>query len=233
MELTGTGLASAVRGADVGRWLVPLRDACAHYEINTANRLAAFLAQCSHESAGFTRLVENLNYSGQGLADTWPQRYSTGARARAGTAGPVHWIPNALALRLNRRPEAIANNVYANRLGNGSEASGDGWRFRGRALLQITGRANYGAASAALGVDLIAAPQTLEEPRFAALVSAWWWHERDANRQADDADWLAVSRLVNLGNARSTAMPNGWDDRRDRTLAALDGLLAAGGSAAA
>jgi putative chitinase len=224
MELTESTLRRAVRGVDAGRWLMPLRDACARYEIETANRLAAFLAQCGHESASFTQVVENLNYSARGLADRWPQRYSTGHRSRAGATGSAHWIPNQLAVSLGRRPEAIANNVYANRLGNGSEASGDGWRFRGRALLQITGRANYRAASIALGLDFVATPELLEEPRFAALVSAWWWHEHNANVHADRADWLAVSRLVNLGSAASGAIPSGWNDRHARTITALKGL---------
>jgi putative chitinase len=215
MELTAARLERAVPRVDVECWLAPVRDACIRFEIDTTNRLAAFLAQCGHESANFTRLVENLNYSAQGLANTW-DRFSTSGR-RGGA-------PNALARRLERQPQAIANHVYADRLGNGNEASGDGWRFRGRGLIQLTGRANYRAASQALTIDLEAAPEQLEEPYLAALASAWWWHENRVNPIADARDWLGVSRAVNLGHARSTSMPVGHDDRQRRTLVALDAL---------
>ena len=126
-------------------------------EIDTPARRAAFLAQVGHESSQLTRLVENLNYSAQGLAATWPGRY----------LGP-DGQPNALALRLARNPQAIADNTYATRNGNGDEASGDGWRFRGRGLLQITGRANYRLVGEALGEPLEAEPWRLEQPVPAA-----------------------------------------------------------------
>lgn len=122
-------------------------------EIDTPARRAAFLAQVGHESSQLTRLVENLNYSAQGLAATWPGRY----------LGP-DGQPNALALRLARNPQAIADNTYATRNGNGDEASGDGWRFRGRGLLQITGRANYRLVGEALGEPLEAEPWRLSSP---------------------------------------------------------------------
>ncbi|MGF6981408.1 putative chitinase [Paraburkholderia atlantica] len=215
MDLSAAQLERALPHVDVARWHVPVRNACTAFDINTANRLAAFLAQCGHESANFTRLVENLNYSAQGLANTW-DRFSTSGR-RGGS-------PNALARRLERQPQAIANHVYADRLGNGNEASGDGWRFRGRGLIQLTGRANYRAASQALAVDLEAEPAQVEEPALAALVSAWWWSANRVNPLADAGDWLAVSRTVNLGHARSTSMPVGHDDRQARTLIALDAL---------
>lgn len=116
-----------------GVFVAALQRAMDEREIDTPARRAAFLAQVGHESSQLTRLVENLNYSAQGLAATWPSRY----------LGP-DGQPNALALRLARNPQAIADNTYATRNGNGDEASGDGWRFRGRGLLQITGRATTG-----------------------------------------------------------------------------------------
>ncbi|MBF3015179.1 glycoside hydrolase family 19 protein, partial [Pseudomonas aeruginosa] len=136
-----------------GVFVVALQRAMDEREIDTPARRAAFLAQVGHESSQLTRLVENLNYSAQGLAATWPGRY----------LGP-DGQPNALALRLARNPQAIADNTYATRNGNGDEASGDGWRFRGRGLLQITGRANYRLVGEALGEPLEAEPWRLEQP---------------------------------------------------------------------
>lgn len=213
--LTAAQLAAAVPRANVALWLGPLNDAMSEFDIGTPQRIAAFLAQCGHESADFTRLVENLNYSAQGLANTWA-RYSASGKA----GGP----PNSLARRLERQPQAIANNVYANRLGNGDEASGDGWKYRGRALIQITGLANVRAASLALNVDYVSNPDWLELPVNAARVSAWWWDANRVNAVADAGDWLGVSRAVNLGNHRSTATPHGLPDRNARTYAALDAL---------
>ena len=102
------------------------------YALNRADVFHEYIAECAHESQNFTRFVENLNYSAQGLADTWPTRYAVDKKAKPK-------VPNALALKLQRKPEAIANNCYANRMGNGNEASGDGWRYRGSGLLQMTG----------------------------------------------------------------------------------------------
>jgi putative chitinase len=216
MLITATQLLAAVPRANVAEWLGPVTDAMSEFEIDTPSRIAAFLAQCGHESADFTRLVENLNYSAEGLAATWPSRYSSTGRAGG--------KPNALALRLHRKPEAIANNVYADRLGNGNEASGDGWRYRGRGLIQLTGRANVAAASQALNVDYLSNPDWLVIPVNAARSSAWWWHANRVNSVADAGDWLGVSRAVNLGNPRSTATPVGLDDRNARTYAALEAL---------
>ncbi|HHG5650489.1 TPA: glycoside hydrolase family 19 protein, partial [Pseudomonas aeruginosa] len=131
---------------------------------------------------------ENLNYSAQGLAATWPSRY----RSADGK-------PNALALNLARHPQAIANNTYALRNGNGDEASGDGWRYRGRGLLQITGRSNYRAAGAGLGQPLEAEPELLEQPEWAALSAAWWWSTRGLNELADQGEFATITRRINGG----------------------------------
>jgi putative chitinase len=214
MILTLEQLAAAVPNASAHAWLDPINLAIDEFAIDDPRDVAAFLATCAHESADFTRLVENLNYSADGLANIWPMRYSTGMRTRAG-----RYIPNALATTLARRPEAIANNAYANRLGNGNEASGDGWRFRGRGIIQLTGRANYAAASFVLGADFVATPALVELPLNAARTAGWWWAANRASRYA--GDMLAVSKLVNLGDARAAALPLGWNERSERYTLAL------------
>jgi putative chitinase len=120
--------------APFAEWLDPLNAAMAEFGITTEARIEMFLAQCFHETNGLSVLSENLNYSAQGLANTWDRFSMNGKRGGS---------PNTLAKTLQRRPQAIANNVYANRLGNGSDASGDGFNYRGRGLIQTTGKANY------------------------------------------------------------------------------------------
>lgn len=198
---------------DVDRWVAVLNTAMARFDIATSDRAAAFLAQVAHECGVSARtervrLVENLNYSAKGLMATWPSRFPT-------------MEPATLYAR---RPEAIANRVYANRLGNGPEASGDGWRFRGRGLLQITGRANYRTAGHALAMDLEQHPELLEEPLNAALAAAYFWKANGLNELADDcaddddaADFRRISRAINGGD-------HGLEDRQarwTRTAAAL------------
>lgn len=164
-----------------------LADAMPPARIETPARVAAFLAQVGHESGGLVRLVENLNYSAQGLANTWPNRYAEAGR------------PNALAHRLARNAKAIANNCYADRMGNGPEASGDGWTFRGRGLIQVTGRANYAEAGRALGLDLITYPELLEQPAGAARSACWFWQARGCNELADADQFLQITRRINGG----------------------------------
>ncbi|MFU4810167.1 glycoside hydrolase family 19 protein [Pseudomonas aeruginosa] len=175
-------------GHRAGFFVPALNVAMERFGITAPVRVAAFLAQVGHESSQLTRLMENLNYSAQGLAATWPSRYR-GADGK----------PNALALNLARHPQAIANNTYASRNGNGDEASGDGWRYRGRGLLQITGRSNYRAAAAGLGQPLEAEPELLEQPEFAALSAAWWWSTHGLNELADRGEFTAITRRINGG----------------------------------
>ncbi|AXR27322.1 TPA: glycoside hydrolase family 19 protein [Pseudomonas aeruginosa] len=175
-------------GPQAGVFVPALNVAMERFGITSPVRVAAFLAQVGHESSQLTWLVENLNYSAQGLAATWPSRYR-GADGK----------PNALALNLARHPQAIANNTYASRNGNGDEASGDGWRYRGRGLLQITGRANYRAAGAGLGQPLEQEPELLEQPEWAAISAAWWWASHDLNELADRGDFAAITRRINGG----------------------------------
>ncbi len=165
------------------------------YGIDTPARIAAFIAQMGYESAQFTHLVEGLNYSAQRLAALWPNRFSDKGSQ-----------PNALALQLGGNPEAIANSVYADRLGNGPPESGDGWRFRGRGLVQVTGRSNYQAAGEGLKLDLEANPELLEQPQYACLSAAWFWTAHDLNSLADVGDFQQITRRINGGL-------NGYNDR--------------------
>ena len=196
--------AMGIRHALAVQWLPHISQAAHRYQIDAnPRRLAAWLATIAHESARLTRTVENLNYSAQGLARTWPARYAD-----------MIGQPNATAQRIAHGPEDIANLTYAGRLGNGSADSGDGWRYRGRGLIQITGRANYARSGAALGVDLIAHPEQLETPFLAALSAAEWWHRHGCNSLADTGDLAAVTRRVNGGLT-------GLDDRLKLYAAAL------------
>ena len=178
-----------------------IQGACKAFGITTRLRLAAFLAQIGHESSSLTRVVENLNYSAQGLMSTWPSRFKT-----LESALPYH-----------RNPEKIANKVYANRMGNGNEASGDGWRYRGRGTKQITGKDNYRAISKAFGVDFVSQPELLEHPVWAALSAAWFWHVNNLNHLADKGDIASVTKKINGGYI-------GLEDRQKRYKAALVAL---------
>jgi len=185
------------------RFRPALGPAMARFGIVTPARAAAFLAQCHVESAGFTRLEENLFYATPArIAAVWPSRFRSPAEA----------VPYA------RNPERLANTVYANRIGNGPEASGDGWRFRGRGLKQLTGRANYAAAAAALGRPYGEQPALVAEPADAALTAAWFFAKAGCNALADAGQWDEITRRVN-GPAMLAAA-----DRRRRTLKALSVL---------
>jgi putative chitinase len=199
-DLVQAGLASQ---AGATRWAGPLTDACARFGIDTPDRVAAFLAQCAHESARFSTTVESLNYSDAGLARTWPKRFAqvnllTGTILRDARGNP---LPNTAAIKLARRPEAIANTVYANRIGNGDVASGDGWRFRGRGLIQLTGRANYAEYASAMEAHdfIMKNPDLVGHPPHAATSAAWFWSRRGLNALADAGDLEAMTRVINGG----------------------------------
>lgn len=195
MPITEHQLVAILPGAaKVAAVFVPaLNAAMNRYAIDqNADRMSAFIGQCGHESGEFTRLVENLNYGAQGLANTWPSRYAIDPRAKEPK-------PNELAAKLARRPEAIANNAYANRNGNGPESSGDGWTYRGRGLVQVTGRANYIAAGTALALDLVRHPELLELPWNACMSAAHFWSANGLNQLADARDTLAITKKINGG----------------------------------
>ena len=166
-----------------GKWLEPLKETFEKYDINTPKRQAAFLGQCMHESAGFKTLTENLNYSAKGLMATWPRRF-----------------PDLnTAMIYERQPEKIANRVYGGRMGNGPEESGDGWRYRGRGLKQLTGKENYERCGLGLGVDLVSNPDWLLDPKYAALSAGWFWSQNRLNDLADRGDIETMTRRINGG----------------------------------
>jgi putative chitinase len=175
-------------------WHAALLAAMDRYKINTRKRAVAFLAQIGLESAGLTRLEEGLNYSAQGLANTWPSRYAVG-----GSKGPKPYQPNALAKRLHRNPVAIANNVYADRMGNGPEALGNGWKHRGMGPKQLTGLDNHRRCGAALGIDLVNSPELLKQPVAGSLSACWFWAENSLSRFADTDDFTGLTKAINGG----------------------------------
>ena len=185
VELTEQQLKEIMPGCtDPAAWVAALNEAMARFDIGSSGRMAAFLAQIAHESGQLTRLSENLNYSAQRLMQVWPKRFPTMEKAR----------------QYERNPERLANNVYARRLGNGDEASGDGWRFRGRGLIQLTGLDNYRAAAQGIGLPLEDEPDLLLQPGPAALSAAWFWKSHGLNELADaNADFSTITRRINGG----------------------------------
>lgn len=184
-------LLAAACGVKIGiaeLWAEHVTAAMTKWGIDTPARRAMFLAQCAHESQGLEHLVENLNYSADGLARTWPNRYAKDGK------------PNALALQIARKPELIGNHTYANRMGNGAPETGDGWKYRGRCLIMITGRDMYRKAGAATGLDLINHPELAEEPDSAAQIAGWLWAvEKGCNPYADRGDIEGSTRAINGG----------------------------------
>jgi len=167
-------------------WAGALNKHMAFYGINTPKRIAAFLAQIAHESGGLSRLVENLNYSADGLAKTWPKRFANPDKT-----------PNLLAIELERKPIQIANHVYANRNGNSDEASGDGWKFRGRGLIQLTFKNNYLSIRDKTGLDIYNNPDLLLEPEGAVKSACAYWDMNKLNRFEND--FTALRKSINGG----------------------------------
>jgi len=153
------------------------------YNITTVERVAAFLAQCGHESADFTVLKENLNYSAEGLSKVFPKRFPTAAAAQ-----PYH-----------RQPEKIANRIYADRMGNGPEASGEGFKFRGRGAIQLTGKENYSKFAASVGKTLDEAVAYCETLDGAIESACWFWSTNKLNDIADKNDIVTLTKRINGG----------------------------------
>lgn len=164
-------------------WVDPLNETFERFGIVTPRQQAAFIGQCSHECANFRILEENLNYAADRLMKIWPSRFKTLEASQ-----PYH-----------RNPKAIANKVYSGRMGNRDEASGDGWRFRGRGCIQLTGSDAYYHAGKALEVDLWADPDLVATPQYAALTAGWFWSTRKCNPVAEVADWTALTKKINGG----------------------------------
>lgn len=165
------------------RYVTPLDEVAKYYEINTPKRVAAFLAQTAHESGGFNAVKENLNYSAKGLMTTFKKYFPT----------------EALANEYARKPEKIANRVYANRMGNGDEASGDGARFCGRGLIQLTGKHNYTRFAKDLDITLEECVKYLETPAGAATSAGWFWDTNNLNAICDRGDIKGLTKRINGG----------------------------------
>ena len=177
----------------------PLNATFDRFGINTPRQQAAFLGQCGHECGNFKIFEENLNYRAATLMKLWPKRF------------PTLEIANQYA----GQPRKIANKVYADRMGNRDEASGDGYRFRGRGAIQLTGHSGYYHAGKALGVDFVANPDLVATPLFALLTAGWFWSTHGCNDLAEAANWTALTKKINGGTI-------GLDDRVAHTSLALN-----------
>ena len=179
--------------ANMEKYVPHLTELMQKYGIDTPLRQRHFLAQLLHESAGFSAVRENLNYSADALLRVFPKYFGN----------------KQMADSYARQPEKIANRVYANRMGNGDEASGDGWRHIGRGLIQTTGKNNYLATSQHIFGDdrLLRQPELLESPQYAVQSAAYYWKQNNINRHADADNIEAVTRAINGGL-------NGLDDRK-------------------
>lgn len=166
--------------------LAQISETATKFEINTPLRLAHFLAQCGHESGGFKLVKENLNYGAKGLLGTFKKYFPTEEKAKL----------------YERKPEKIANLVYGNRMGNGPESSGDGFKYCGRGYIQLTGKDNYGAFGKAIKEDIVANPQLVAE-KYPLLSAAWFFHTNGLHKIADkgatDAVVTEVTKRVNGG----------------------------------
>jgi putative chitinase len=166
----------------VTEWYDALSRILPDYEINTIPRVAAFLAQCAHESANFTALKENLNYTAASLTRTWPSRF-----------------PPDIAEKYAHNQEMIANRAYCDRMGNGSESSGDGWRYAGKGLIQLTGKDNYTRFSESIETPVEQLPEYLGTFEGAVQSACWFWETNNLNQYADSGDILNMTKRINGG----------------------------------
>jgi putative chitinase len=163
-------------------WLAAVNELLPKYEINSKSRISCFLAQCVHESAGFTALKENLNYSAEGLQKTFAKYFTA-----------------ALAVGYAKKPELIANRVYANRMGNGDEASGDGFRYCGRGVIQLTGKTNYERFAKSINKTLEETVAYLTTVPGALESACWFWKTNNLNSLADSEDMKTITKKINGG----------------------------------
>lgn len=191
------------KAQDPDSWVDSMNKVFPKYDINTTNRIAAFLAQCGHESAGWTVFEENLNYSAKGLNNTFKKYFPTVESAQ----------PYA------RKPQMIANKVYGNRMGNGPESSGDGWKYRGRGPIQLTGKENYTRFAKEMFEDwqnVVDNPDWVTADRDFALMSAiWFWNNNKLNQWVDSGNFKELTRRINGGY-------NGLADRIKHYNEAID-----------
>lgn len=213
-ELTEAQLRAMLTSADadarVARWLAPINDAMRACGIATPARQAVFLAQVMLESSELRLTEEALNYSPARLCQVWP----------------LHFPSEAAADAYGHNPEGLANRVYAKRMGNGDEGSGDGWAYRGRGLIQLTGRDNYAGFSRAMGIDAVSDPDLLQHPAGAVLSAGWFWQSKGLNELADktasagedaDAAFAEITRHIN-GGLNGLAQRRGYWTRTRQAL---------------
>ena len=167
----------------IDQWHKALSQLLPDYEINTPQRIAAFVAQCAHESGGFIFLTENLNYKAESLMKLFSKYFKD--------------MPTAKAYE--RKPEKIANRIYADRMGNGNEASGDGWKYRGRGLIQLTGKTNYTWFAASLEISPEEAAEYTQTFEGAAQSACWFWETNKINAFADKGDIVGMTKRINGG----------------------------------
>ena len=185
---------------DPAKWLDAVVETCVEFEISTPQRIAAFLAQTSHESGGYTMLKENLNYRAATLAACWPNRFAElgpDKKPKRNEKGAL--IPTKLAESIAGKPESIALLVYSNRMGNGPAETGEAAKFIGRGLKQLTGKDNYARCGRDLGVDLVGNPDLLLEPLYAARSAGWFWKANALSAFADAGDIKGMTKKINGG----------------------------------
>ena len=184
MQITREQLAQIIpKNPYIDQWCDALNKLLPDYGIDTPERVAAFLAQCAHESGNFVFLKENLNYRAESLMRTWPRHFPT----------------MDIATQYARQPERIANRAYANRMGNGDEASGDGWRYAGKGLIQLTGKNNYEAFAESIETPVEEIPAYLETFEGAVQSACWFWESNNLNQWADKGDILTLTKRINGG----------------------------------
>jgi len=205
--MTPTGFNLVAAGVkDPAKWVDAIVAVCQEFEINTPQRVAAFIAQTSHESKGYTELTEDLHYRAITLAGCWPNRFAVQehdpnnpkkTKPKRDAKGAL--IPTAVANSIAGKPELIANLCYSSRMGNGPAESGEGWKYRGRGLKQLTGKDNYARCGHDLGVDLVGNPDLLLEPIYAARSAGWFWKANSLSTFADKGDLEGMTKKINGG----------------------------------
>ena len=199
---------------DPAKWLEAVQKTCDEFEINTPQRIASFIAQTAHESGGYTALSENLNYKAATLAACWPNRFATLGADKKPIKENGKLVPTGVANAIAGKPELIANLVYSARMGNGPAESGEGWKYRGRGLKQLTGKDNYTRCGRDLGLDLVSNPDLLLEPMVAARSAGWFWKSNNLSSFADAGDIKGMTKKINGGFI-------GLEDREKRYKAVL------------
>jgi putative chitinase len=203
-NFTKEKLAQIIPGnPNLDHWYESLCEILPDYDINTVQRVSAFLAQCAHESGGFRAIKENLNYKAESLCKVWPRYFPSIDVAR----------------QYAQQPEKIANRAYANRMGNGTEESGDGWKFCGRGLIQLTGKDNYSRYAASTEQTLDEASEHLTTFEGCVQSAAWFWEANNLNQFADSGDILTMTKRINGGTL-------GLEDRQKHYAHAIQVLQA-------